>query len=1420
MFFHNIRHKTLWFRAISMALVWLFILNDISWAVSSEHNPSNQYTLAAESRFNPFFKAHTDLYCKNKFLLYLAASELRNLAISQREVRDSDIARLNMRLKDAEVEIVKDAGKEQFIETFPIKGTNRTCRYAVFNFKKNNVKVQVVFPENPSTLTANELEELGIRTEQDKDYFFNSGLNYVWLRYPKIPNPVTTKPPALLSDALPTQNEGGVEGAMSEKVPLPQARSETDADKSISAGSTDSPGGKSVTNQPIQHKNSGISAIWRRAVFAVRRKFVRSVSADRAIFEVSPQNYRHNLEYIRGVLDRDIPGRKVKMCVVMKSDAYAYGIANLISQAVDFYPAYIAAIHNKDFSIIIKEIKRRRKDISLLRIAPVDADELRESLSNGWNIEEMVCSLEEAEMISDIADELSEKMGRNITVGIHINIETGLGYSDFRNVDEMREAINLPHLKLKGVMTHFANSVDESEATAHERVRAQIDKFNDVVDNQLKLDKAVIRHIAASESVLKSPWQHIEYPEAMMDMVRIGSIAFGEDAETYDYKNGIVPVINSFKTKVILIQKDVPPGTGISYDHEQSTRKDKPSIIADIAIGYNEGFPKMAYEGGVCVFIKGKAYPIISRACMNVSFVDITDQDPNDPIQVGDEVVIIGRQKGKERVLLELAEALDMPTTDIILDIGHANKARLPANELIKKGFFSGLQNYLYLALAITIPVIACTLPFLPFTSDYYAVFNKAHPYILAGLIGFIINVCGDCISQMLKQRGEKKEIKNWKFDVKKRMLGIGVVDAFLSGTILLIWIYFVNSLFGEGPWNIGNILKPLAHEFVYGIFYYRTYFFLFSAWKKTVEGLKIQEQFSLRALRSSFEEYKNQTGKNEVYGWDLGFYMPFHSFNYILSPITFALIGGHYQSMTSNIILLAANAAALVWVVIFTTLIHKDKDEKSTSKSYWWSKATHKYLFFMKRVAYGYLLFINKYEERFWYWAENKGYVRPVADSKEASLHGETVTNIATVPSHVAPKTKSIKGGSGTDSLDKEQAFFLPARLIVENRSDKEDGEKGNGGTMGRWKYESSIFYRDGTLILYDVTRIPRKDRVAEEEFLIEKIEGKNCIILKTRELNKRERARISDAIDKLRGMQRNIIEPRVIIRDESAICNRIYGVATGGIPFIREDIIKNGDNGQVAEAIDHENMELTDLDHDTIRTKQYKGGLRALITELSNLDKAEKEAGRIHNENLKYTPAEKDTHDKTVICQVITDSIVPVGQRDMIQKIGQYMAKPEKNCVERMARLEEGKPGSFLDKLREVIADQERLNAGYETEYYIACASKNDVETVLENIPMLEKEFGRKLKMRAVAFEVPEPGIDAVQVEGIMLVLRALRKGSDSLRAVYKFLTGKDMDIETDDLIAMMKKALFKVPSAKIEINKVSDFNKLVEKYIKNAA
>lgn len=374
--------------------------------------------------------------------------------------------------------------------------------------------------------------------------------------------------------------------------------------------------------------------------------------------EINPDAYYHNLVEIRKMV-----GPQVKICAVMKSNAYGHGIDNLIGMALKAKIDYIAAVDNSEFKLLAAKIKQTHAKTHLLRIAPVTRAELIEAQTGNWQVEELAGSLEEAKMLSDTASELSRKLGHKIIIPIHVNIETGMGRMGFRNVDEIRKTVSLPNLKFTGIMTHFARDY-ESSPTDYIETRAQLDIFESVI-RQLKPDSSIIQHVANSAATAKFPW-------ARKDMVRVGSLSYGEDLDDQqDPHHVLQPVMSAYKSTVAIIERNVPPHSPVNYDAMQYTRSDKPSTTATMRIGYYNGFPQYAFQESATVLIRGQRFPIIGKSSMNMVVIDITDEDKSNPVKLGDEVVLVGKQ-GKEQITWdEFASRNKMGITEQILLIGN-----------------------------------------------------------------------------------------------------------------------------------------------------------------------------------------------------------------------------------------------------------------------------------------------------------------------------------------------------------------------------------------------------------------------------------------------------------------------------------------------------------------------------------------------------------------------------------------------------------------------------------------------------------------------------------------------------------------------------------------------------------------------------
>ncbi|CAD8208006.1 unnamed protein product [Paramecium octaurelia] len=364
------------------------------------------------------------------------------------------------------------------------------------------------------------------------------------------------------------------------------------------------------------------------------------IAPDACIIEMDPEIYIHNIKELR-----ISTGDKVKICAVMKADAYGHGIEVMMDSIVKSGVEYISAIDNCEFRIMQKWFKEHNVNhLRLLRIAPATKEELIESIINNWDVEEVVGSLEQGQYFSKIITEISQKLGRDIVVKIHINVETAMGRMGFRKVSDVKLTQQITNLKVVGIMTHLAR---EYEAPPNDEIatRAQVDLFQNFV-SQLTLESTVIKHVANSAALVKKKY-------TQFDMVRAGSIAYGEDKDQYQDPRGVIkPIFHKWRTSVVIILRDVPPNSPIGYNGIQRTRSDRDSTTATIRVGYDYGFPQYGCLNNHFVLIRGKRFPIIGKTSMNMLVVDITEQDQENQVQLGDEVVIVGKQ-GKEFISWE-----------------------------------------------------------------------------------------------------------------------------------------------------------------------------------------------------------------------------------------------------------------------------------------------------------------------------------------------------------------------------------------------------------------------------------------------------------------------------------------------------------------------------------------------------------------------------------------------------------------------------------------------------------------------------------------------------------------------------------------------------------------------------------------------
>ena len=103
----------------------------------------------------------------------------------------------------------------------------------------------------------------------------------------------------------------------------------------------------------------------------------------------------------------------------------------------------------------------------------------------------------------------------------------------------------------------------------------------------------------------------------------------------------------TWKTRLISL-KTLPAGHGVSYGFKYYTKKEE--RIGVIAVGYADGLRR---RPGNKVLVRGKRATVVGNVCMDQCMLQM-DHIPD--AEIGDEVVLIGRQGEDEITATEIAE--------------------------------------------------------------------------------------------------------------------------------------------------------------------------------------------------------------------------------------------------------------------------------------------------------------------------------------------------------------------------------------------------------------------------------------------------------------------------------------------------------------------------------------------------------------------------------------------------------------------------------------------------------------------------------------------------------------------------------------------------------------------------------------------
>jgi alanine racemase len=336
-------------------------------------------------------------------------------------------------------------------------------------------------------------------------------------------------------------------------------------------------------------------------------------------------NFRSAKEFI---------GSDTKYMAVVKADAYGHGAVacarRLESEGVDWFGVALP-----EEGVELREAGIRKRILCLGGFW-----EGQETLALNYSLTPVIFQIEKAAILNHAA------ATRGTDVSIHVKVDTGMGRIGVRfdHVEEFAEKLrSLSHLRVEGVMTHFA-AADDLDQTHFTNL--QMERFNSAV--------AVFREKGFNPAYLdlaNSPGA-VVHPASRSNLVRLGGILYGLGGDVLP--NGVAkpelkPVM-SVRTRVAHLKR-VPAGETIGYGRTFHTEQD--SLIATIPIGYQDGYSRTLSNIGHAI-VRGSLVEVAGRVSMDWTMLDVTGVEG---VQVGDEVTLIGTDNGQHIGAENLAKA-------------------------------------------------------------------------------------------------------------------------------------------------------------------------------------------------------------------------------------------------------------------------------------------------------------------------------------------------------------------------------------------------------------------------------------------------------------------------------------------------------------------------------------------------------------------------------------------------------------------------------------------------------------------------------------------------------------------------------------------------------------------------------------------
>ncbi|MBE87790.1 MAG: alanine racemase [Verrucomicrobiales bacterium] len=337
---------------------------------------------------------------------------------------------------------------------------------------------------------------------------------------------------------------------------------------------------------------------------------------DRATVFIDRHAITHNIKIAQSI------SPSAKIMAVVKANGYGHGMLNTANILSPFVHGYAVA---------------RYEEAQILRANGISHEILVMSPTNNFK-------------------QLQDYPLNNFTVAVHTKemLEFAMNMSDLNywvKVDTGMHRLGVDKDKIsqyllqeplknqpKALMTHFSEAQKKHSIATQKQLHYFIDIFKSSNINAFSVSNSAAIVINENKDSY-SQWQSLTPSKlsGSQEYLRPGIMIYGVDPlDTPNQTSEQLKAAMTLAAPIISI-RSIKAGDSVGYNSKWTAQRD--SIIATVAIGYADGYPRHA-SNGTPIIINGKRTALVGAVSMDSLCVDITDHQ--DQIILGDTAILWG----------------------------------------------------------------------------------------------------------------------------------------------------------------------------------------------------------------------------------------------------------------------------------------------------------------------------------------------------------------------------------------------------------------------------------------------------------------------------------------------------------------------------------------------------------------------------------------------------------------------------------------------------------------------------------------------------------------------------------------------------------------------------------------------------------